>query len=104
MKYKVDIVITNRNTFEQKFIEKEFTDREQAEDYKQEILDAMDFNECSHWYKVIPIKTCSCGEEVELSSFTNTCDCGINYNFSGDMLADREQWGSETGERWQDCY
>jgi len=40
-----------------------------------------------------------CGEEVELGGFTNTCEnCGTNYNFAGQRLADRSQWGVETGE------
>jgi hypothetical protein len=29
---------------------------------------------------------------------TNTCDCGADYNMSGARLADRSQWGQETGE------
>ena len=39
-----------------------------------------------------------CGSEVVLSGFTNTCDCGKDYNMSGQELAPREQWGEETGE------
>jgi len=39
-----------------------------------------------------------CGEEVYLDRFTNTCECGIDYNMSGQQLADRSQWGWETGE------
>jgi hypothetical protein len=39
-----------------------------------------------------------CGAEVQLSGFTNTCDCGTDYNMSGQELASREQWGEETGE------
>jgi hypothetical protein len=46
------------------------------------------------------IGKCDCGREVELSGFTNTCDCGRDYNWSGQLLASREQWGEETGE----CY
>jgi hypothetical protein len=41
---------------------------------------------------------CACGSEVTLSGFTNTCECGTDYNMSGDKLASREQWGEETGE------
>jgi hypothetical protein len=42
---------------------------------------------------------CECGEEVSLGNFTNTCDCcGRDYNMSGQLLADRSQWGEETGE------
>ena len=43
---------------------------------------------------------CRCGHgEVELGGFTNTCDrCGRDYNWNGDLLAPRDQWGEETGE------
>lgn len=41
---------------------------------------------------------CSCGQEVLCMNFTNTCDCGADYNMSGQQLAPREQWGEETGE------
>jgi len=46
---------------------------------------------------------CSCGGEVELSGFTNTCErCSKDYNSSGAELAPREQWGEETGESLSD--
>jgi hypothetical protein len=46
-----------------------------------------------------------CGEDLVCSAFTNTCDqCEADYGMNGDRLAPRSQWGSETGERWQDCY
>ena len=41
---------------------------------------------------------CHCGAEVELCSFTNTCECGADFNMEGALLADRSQWGEETGE------
>jgi hypothetical protein len=48
---------------------------------------------------------CSCGNYVRLNNFTNTCNqCGNDYNFAGQLLALREQWGEETGEHWSDCY
>ena len=56
------------------------------------------------WYVQDRIGVCDCGEEVELSHFTNTCECGIDYNMSGQLLAPRSQWGEETGEHWTDCY
>ena len=43
-----------------------------------------------------------CGEEVHLTGFTNTCECGTDYNMSGQELAPREQWGEETGESLAD--
>jgi len=50
------------------------------------------------------IGKCSCGREVTLANFTNTCGCGADYNSGGQMLACRSQWGEETGEHWTDCY
>lgn len=41
---------------------------------------------------------CSCGREVFLEGFTNTCECGLEYNSSGQELAPRSQWGWDTGE------
>jgi hypothetical protein len=42
---------------------------------------------------------CDCGANVPLEGFTNTCDrCHADYNKSGQRLADRSQWGEETGE------
>lgn len=51
----------------------------------------------------VTVVTCHCGAEVWCFNFTNTCQCGKDYNFSGSMLASREQWGEETGEHWSDC-
>lgn len=45
---------------------------------------------------------CPCGCEVDLYGFTNTCECGRDFNMSGQELAPREQWGEETGEHWSD--
>jgi len=41
---------------------------------------------------------CECGREVYLSGFTCSCECGADYNSSGQRLAPRPQWGEETGE------
>lgn len=43
-----------------------------------------------------------CGRELDLMSFTNDCECGAEYNSSGQRLAPREQWGEETGEHPSD--
>jgi len=55
-------------------------------------------------YYQSPVGLCDCGEKIHLANFTNTCECGIDYNSSGQQLAPREQWGSETGEHWSECY
>lgn len=52
---------------------------------------------------VIKCSACKNGE-VCLANFTNTCECGADYNMSGSRLADRSQWGEETGEHWTECY
>jgi len=45
---------------------------------------------------------CSCGQWVVCGGFTNTCDCGADFNWSGQQLAARSQWGEETGESAED--
>lgn len=52
----------------------------------------------SHSYAEPAKGRCCCGRVVELDSFTNECDCGRDYNMSGQLLAPRAQWGEETGE------
>jgi hypothetical protein len=55
--------------------------------------------ETVHDYTEPAVGECDCcGREVALHGFTNTCDCGADYNGSGQLLAPREQWGIETGE------
>jgi len=39
-----------------------------------------------------------CGDWLPCPDFTNTCDCGADFNWHGARLADRSQWGEETGE------
>jgi hypothetical protein len=45
---------------------------------------------------------CACGRRVLLAGFTNTCECGRDYNMNGTLLAPRSQWGEETGESVSD--
>ena len=55
----------------------------------------------SYWEDAVG--KCICGEEVQLGRFTNTCDeCDRDYNSQGQLLADRSQWGEETGESYYD--
>lgn len=47
-------------------------------------------------FKVI---RCDCGCEITLYNWWSTdCDCGLEYNGSGQRLAPRQFWGEETGE------
>ena len=40
-----------------------------------------------------------CQKEVYLSmSLVNPCECGRNYNASGQLLRHESQWGEDTGE------
>ena len=103
-KFRVEVIVTNKETGNQVSYEKDFDERTDAEDYKQEVLDGMTSHEYSHWKKVVPVIACSCGAEIVCYDFTNTCDCGNDYNFAGQLLASREQWGEETGEDISDCY
>ena len=44
---------------------------------------------------------CDCGAHLTLhDSWSNECNCGTEYNGSGQQLAPRSQWGEETGERF----
>lgn len=79
--------------------EETFDDQMDAENRRCQLLD-----EGADRVRIYPIITCECGEEVVCRNFTNTCECGADYNFAGQMLAPREQWGYETGENWQECY
>lgn len=105
MKYVVDIAYTNKDTLEVISLdEKIFNCSIEAAIEKEKIIDSLPKNCFAHWNKIYPRIKCSCGEEVNCISFTNTCDCGKDYNFAGDLLADRSQWGYDTGEHWTDCY
>lgn len=53
-------------------------------------------------YKVAASGTCDCGRRLELPGFTNTCECGKDYNSSGQELAPRSQWGNDTNEHLSD--
>ncbi len=54
------------------------------------------------WHHIPGSGRCPCGRTVDLCGFTNACECGRDYNMSGDELADRSQWGEETGESVSD--
>lgn len=50
----------------------------------------------SHTYYEPACGKCDCGRIVELfDPMTNTCDCGLEYNCVGQLLAPRSQWGDE---------
>lgn len=45
------------------------------------------------------IVECDCGEKIVCIGFTNTCPtCDADYNWNGERLAPRSEWGWETGE------
>ena len=48
------------------------------------------------------IKCEACGALIDCQGFTTTCQCGIDYNWAGQRLASREEWGEETGETYAD--
>jgi hypothetical protein len=54
----------------------------------------------SHYTAPAEGKCDECRALVSLSGFTNTCECGAEYNMSGQRLAPRSQWGEETGEQF----
>ncbi len=66
-------------------------------DSGQVIIDAGVERRDHHW-REHAVGKCDCGRRVDLGGFTNTCDCGADYNSAGQRLAPRSQWGEETGE------
>jgi hypothetical protein len=54
-------------------------------------------------YTVAAIGECNhCKARVELRCFTNTCECGADYNGSGQELCAREFWTGGTDENLSD--
>jgi hypothetical protein len=104
-KYLLEIVFVNKVSFKQINFDRVFTDCIEAEKLRSKIQDNLSDNYYLSYNKIHNVIQCSCGQEVACERFTNTCDnCESDYNFSGDLLADRSQWGCETGETWLECY
>ena len=57
---------------------------------------------CPRVVRTPRIGRCQCGQAVLLQGFTCPCDCGRDYDASGNLLAPRECWGEETGETARD--
>lgn len=56
-----------------------------------------------HRYRTAAVVACEhCQRHVELHQWTNKCDCGAFYNGAGQRLSHPRNWGSETGERFDD--
>lgn len=108
MIFAIDIATTNKTTGEidvhDLIILDDECDEIDAVNKLEDIIENLPKNVYAHHKKVIRIVVCECGEMVHCTKFTNTCVCGKDYNFAGDLLAPREQWGEETGEHWTDCY
>lgn len=51
---------------------------------------------------MIKVIKCECGAIIQCTNFTNSCECGADYNWAGQRLAPRSQWGEETGESASD--
>lgn len=43
-------------------------------------------------YNTRTVAHCHCGEKVLCDSFTNTCNCGQEFNRSAQPLKPRDQW------------
>jgi hypothetical protein len=69
--------------------------------YTGQIVD-MGIQSHTHEWVEPAVGRCDCGAEVVLDGFTCPCECGRDYNSSGQLLAHRSQWGEETGEELAD--
>lgn len=62
------------------------------------ILHKSEYRPRSEGGRIPAIGECECcSKPVELRNFTNTCECGADYNTSGQRLAPHEQWGEGDG-------
>lgn len=105
MKFFVEFVTADGKSDVIDNISKEIDDRGDAYEFLDNLVTNLKPGLRVTFKKITPVVMCSCGENVLCPSFTNTCDkCGTDYNFNGNMLTPREQWGEETGESWFDCY
>ncbi len=104
--YRVDLCISfNDGTKAVENKRKMFKDKIDACKYVEKIAESLMKDAKISYRKISPVVKCGCGMEVLCVGFTNTCiGCDTDYNFNGDMLAPREQWGEETGESWWECY
>lgn len=102
--YLLEMIIREKNGNFLKEIKEVKKDQEEAHELREKVLDELTDGQYASYDKVIPVVDCACGELVLCTNFTNTCSCGADYNFAGDRLAPRSQWGEETGESWPDCY
>ncbi|PGT83259.1 hypothetical protein [Bacillus sp. AFS040349] len=86
----IDVFLCNQLTDEQvKLRVRSNEEYDQAYEKYDELLTKDD---C--WLMVrAPYVKCACNRLVECGGFTNTCDCGRDYNFSGTELANRSLWG-----------
>lgn len=104
MTYRVDVVLTNLEAFEKECIIKNSNDSLVAHQEREKIIDNVPEGWSISYCRVYPVVKCICGKEISCTRFTNTCTCGRDYNFTGDLLASRKHWGAETGESWAECY
>lgn len=103
--YLLEIQLFNEKLNRYEDFTEKFADIYEAEIKREKIIENKPQGWSVSWNKIYPLVKCSCGEEIVCINFTNTCEkCEKDYNFAGVELAERSQWGEETGERWQDCY
>ncbi len=103
-KYLVEVFAADSSFDEFREYSVKCSDLEKAHSFQENYEDSVPEGMTVTHSKVIVVVTCDCGEEVECRNFTNTCECGLDFNFSGQELAPRSQWGEETGEHWSDIW
>ncbi len=66
------------------------------------IGDLHEHHQCPECKGDLKVGVKCCGELLLCFGFANTCSCDADYNWSGQRLASRQQWGEETGEMASD--
>jgi hypothetical protein len=82
-----------------------FQCRECGETFESKDRDAKCVKCGNDFLRMRKIIKCDCGESLLLfDSMTNGCNCGREYNGSGQELAPRRFWGEETGETFENYH
>ncbi len=101
--YRCEIALLHPESRHEVSFEETFTEQYEAQNRMYEFREKYP-DYIAQWTEIVTVIDCHCGRKVDCYDFTNTCKCGADYNFNGDLLTDRECWGEETGEHWTECY
>lgn len=95
--YLVEVIAVDPSFNEFKEYSTKCNDLDKAYSFQENFENSVSEGMRITYSRVTVVVECMCGKEVECRNFTNTCECGQDFNFSGQEIASRSQWGEETG-------